>query len=220
MFLKLFTCLFPWFIRRRLLSKFFGYNIHPSAKIGWSWVFPDQLIMAENSSIGHFNVAIHLDSIELKANSKIGRGNWITGFSTKKDSKHFKHQKDRVSQLFLGENSAITKNHHLDCTNVISIGKFSTIAGYGSQFLTHSIDVYENRQSSESIFIGDYTFVSTNVVVLGGAFLPSFSILGAKAMLNKTFNEEWMLYGGVPAKPVKNIDKTAKYFTRTNGFVH
>ncbi|MCB4809215.1 acyltransferase [Tamlana sp. 62-3] len=217
---KLFTFLWPWPIRRRLLHKWFGYNIAKDAKIGWSWIFPDQLIMESGSRIGHLNVAVHLDCVELKANAKIGRSNWITGFSTKAQSKHFEYQKNRQSKLYLGEHAAVTKQHHLDCTNVINIGEFATIAGYSSQFLTHSIDVYENRQSSAPITIGAYTFVSTNVVVLGGAVLPDFSVLGAKALLNKTFTEEWTLYGGVPAKAVRAIDKTAKYFSRPVGFVY
>lgn len=217
---KLIVFMLPWPLKRRLLNSLFGYKIHTTAKIGLSWIFPDKLIMEANSYIGHFNMAIHLDCVHLKANSKIGRGNWITGFSTKKESKHFKHQPQRQSKLILGENAAVTKNHHLDCTNIIDIGAFSTIAGYSSQFLTHSIDVYENRQSSAPIKIGDYTFVSTNVVVLGGASLPNCSVLGAKALLNKAFSEEWKLYGGVPAKIVRDIDKNAKYFNRTTGFVH
>lgn len=220
MLLKLFTLCFPWFIRRRLLNYFFGYQIHPNANIGLSWVFPKSLVMQDGAKIGHFNTAIHLDSIEMHANSKIGRSNWITGFPTNTNSKHFSHQPNRISKLILGECSAITKKHHFDCTNLITIGKFSTIAGYSSQFLTHSINVHENRQGSAPIFIGDYTFVSTNVVVLGGAKLPSYSVLGAKALLNKSYEEEWFLYGGVQAKTIQAIDKKAKYFSRTDGFVH
>ena len=67
----------------------------------------------------------------------------------------------------MGESAAITKNHHIDCTNTIEIGAFSTVAGYQTQFLTHSIDVLENRQHSAPIRIGPYTFVGTNSVVLG-----------------------------------------------------
>jgi acetyltransferase-like isoleucine patch superfamily enzyme len=122
--------------------------------------------------------------------------------------------------LQLGESAQITKNHHIDCTNLISIGKFSTIAGYQSQLLTHSIDLFENRQSSSPIIIGAYTLVGTNVVVLGGAVLPAYSILGAKSLLNKPFTEEWKLYGGVPAKMLADVSRDAKYFTRTEGFIH
>lgn len=219
MFLKVITILLPWPLKRLFLQKFFKFKIHPTAKIGLSWVFPAKLKMEAGAKIDHFCTAIHLDTIEMGKSSKIGRGNWITGFSTKNTSRHFGHQSDRRAELIIGESSAITKNHHIDCTNTIKIGCFSTIAGYNSQLLTHSIDVLENRQNSTPIIIGDYTFVGTNVVILGGAVLPSYSVLGAKSLLNKTHSKEWMLYGGVPAKPVKDIPREAKYFSRTEGFV-
>lgn len=220
MFLKIVSFLLPWSLRRRALNKWFGFNIHPSARIGIAWVFPRYLVMAANSKIDHFTVAIHLDKIEMATNSKIGRGNWITGFTTGSKSLHFKHQPERRPELLLGEWAAVTKNHHLDCTNLIEIGRFSTIAGYQSQLLTHSINVMDNRQDSSPIRIGEYTFVGTNVVVLGGAVLPSYSVLGAKSLLNKPFESEWALYGGVPAKWLSEIPKDAKYFSREDGFVY
>jgi len=220
MILKLLTFLLPWKLRRLALNSWFGFNIHPSAKIGMAWVFPKKLIMDANTRIDHFTVAINLELIDMKSNAKIGRGNWITGFPLNSKSVHFSHQSDRKPILILGQSSAITKNHHIDCTNAIHVGAFSTIAGYQSQLLTHSIDVNENRQDSAPIFIGDYTFVGTNTVILGGSALPAHSVLGAKSLLNKAFSEEWMLYAGVPAKPVQPISKNAKYFTRSHGFVN
>ncbi|GAB4050304.1 hypothetical protein GCM10028810_44210 [Spirosoma litoris] len=200
--------------------RWFGYEIHPRAHIGLAWIFPRKLSMAEGARIDHFTVAIHLEQIHMGQNASIGRGNWITGFPMNTDSLHFRHQLERQAELRMGESAAISKNHHLDCTSLIHIGRFATIAGYNSQFLTHSIDVAENRQDSASIYIGDYTFVGTNVVVLGGAALPAYSVLGAKALLNKAHTDEWTLYGGVPAKRIQKIPATAKYFTRTTGFVY
>ncbi|MFL5787405.1 MAG: acyltransferase, partial [Flavisolibacter sp.] len=155
----------------------------------------------------------------MEEKARIGRSNWITGFPTGTISNHFKHQSLRKPQLLLKESAAITKNHHIDCTDQIEIGRFATIAGYNSQLLTHSIDVTENRQDCAPIYIGDYTFVGTNVVILGGSYLPSNSVLGAKSLLNKSYSDEWKLYGGVPAKPLTDIPHTAKYFSRKNGFV-
>lgn len=219
MILKLFTVLLPWPVKRWALTRFFGFDIHPTAYIGFSWIFPHKLIMEENTRIEHLNTAIHLDRIWMKKNALIDRGNWITGHSTKIASKHFQHQTNRLAELILGESASVTKNHHLDCTNQISIGAFSTIAGYNSQFLTHSIDLLDNRQGSAPIRIGDYTFVGTNVVVLGGAELPARSVLGAKSLLNKPYTVEWTLYGGVPAKPLQEIPRAAAYFSRQEGFV-
>lgn len=149
-----------------------------------------------------------------------GLVNWITGFSSGSDSLHFQHQPGSTSELIVGESSAIVKHHHIDCTNRIEIGSFSTIAGYQSQLLTHSINTTDNRQDSAPIHIGDYTFIGTNCVILGGASLPSHSILGAKSLLNKEFTEEWKLYGGVPAIPITKVSTTANYFLRKDGFVY
>lgn len=218
----LFNCLvvfLPWKLKRLILNRFYKYNLHPKAKIGFSYVFPKHLVMDEGATIGHLNVAIHLDLLQMGRKSSIARGNWITGFPTGISSKHFAHQNDRKSELIIGNESAITKNHHIDCTNRIVIGDYVTIAGYRSQLLTHSIDVYEGRQSSKPIFIGNYSFVSTGVIVLGGGELPAYSVLAAGSVLNKCWQEEYMLYGGVPTKPIKNLPHEAVYFTRQEGYV-
>jgi acetyltransferase-like isoleucine patch superfamily enzyme len=220
MILKLLSSILPWPLRRLALNKWFGFKIHPTAKIGLAWIFPAKLTMGPNSRIDHFTTAIHLDYIELGENASIGRSNWITGFETSTSSKHFNHQINRKAELIMGENSSIVKNHHIDCTSSITIGKFSTVAGYNSQLLTHSIDVFENRQDSAPIVIGDYTFIGTNVVILGGAVLPSYCVLAAKSLLVKNCSDNWTIYGGVPAKPIKAIPETAKYFSRTDGFVY
>lgn len=218
--LKILCLVVPWTLKRRILIRFFRYDIHPTARIGFSWIYPSKLVMKSYSKIGSLNVAVHLDVIQMDSYSTISRSNWITGFSSFTNSKHFSHQVERVSSLLVGEHSAITKNHHIDCTNCIQIGKFSTIAGYQSQLLTHSIDILMNRQDSKPISIGDYCFIGTNVVILGGSQLPSFSILGAKSLLNKRFTEEYNMYGGVPAKQISSLPSTAKYFLRTTGFVY
>lgn len=210
----------PWFLKYRFLNHFMGYQISKNAYIGLSIITIRHLKMGSGSYIGHFNVIINLDNLELGPKSIIGRNNWITGFSTKIKSKHFEHDKKRKSELIVGKESAITKNHHLDCTNYIYIGDYVTVAGYNSQFLTHSVDIYEGRQDSHPIEIEDYSFVSTGVIILGGSKLPSKSVLAAGAVLNKRYNEEWKIYGGIPAKPIKDIDKNAKYFSRKQGFIY
>jgi acetyltransferase-like isoleucine patch superfamily enzyme len=167
--------------------------------------------MANGARIEHFNVAIHLDNITLLENAKIGRNNWITGMSTQ-NKNHFTHQEDRIASLIVGKESAITKNHHIDCTNLVSIGDFSIIGGYQSQFLTHSIDFINNRQHSNPIIIGNYCFVGTRSILMGGAVLPDNSILGANSLLNKSFVKPYTLYAGSPAAEVKPIPMDAKYF--------
>jgi len=219
LFLKIITILVPWPLKRLILVYFFKYDIHPSARIGLSWIFPKKLVMEPMSKIGHLNVAIHLDLVSIRNYSSIARGNWITGFSSGTNSKHFAHQNERQSNLLIGQHTAITKNHHLDCTNSIKIGDFVTIAGYSSQFLTHSINIELNIQDSKPILIGDYCFIGTAVTLLGGATLPSYSVLGANSLLNKSHTKTYRLYGGNPAREINELSADYKYFTRVQGFV-
>ena len=209
----------PWGLKRWLLQRCLGYEIHPSARIGWAWIYPRHLVMAEGATIDHLTVAIHLERLELGAHASIGRSNWITGFPKGGSGKHFQHQADREPVLTMGEHSAITKNHHLDCTARIDIGAFTTIAGYQSQFLTHSINIVEGRQHAEPIRIGRCCFVGTRSVILGGAALPDCSVLGAASLLNKSFDESFCLYAGSPARRVKKLPEDAAYFHRSQGFV-
>ena len=216
---RLLSLLLPWPLRRRWLAWRFGYALAPTARIGLAWVFPERLEMGPGASIGHLTVVKGLTRLALGERSSIGRGCWITGFP-RGESRHFAHQPERVPELVIGRESAVTNRHLLDCTASVSIGDFSTFAGFSSQVLTHSIDLAESRQSSRPVRIGHHCFVGTNSVILGGAELPDHSVLGAKSLLNKAFAETHTLYAGVPAAPVKTLPAEWKYFTRAEGFVY
>lgn len=216
--LMLISLALPWKMRRAFLEQQFGFQIHPTARIGLAWILPSRLIMEENTSIGDFTVAKNLDLLHLKSHATIGRGNWITGFPLG-DSRHFADEPERRPELVLGEHSAITNRHLLDCTSSITIGRFTTIAGFQSQFISHTIDIALNRQTSRSIEVGDYCFVGTNSVLLGGSVLPDYCVLGAKSLLNKVHTQTHRLYGGVPARELSVLSPDCGYFTRSQGFV-
>ncbi len=214
----LLSLLLPWSMRRTFLEKQFGYTLHPTSRIGLSWVFPERLVMEANSSIGDLTLCKNIALLHLHEHAVIGRGNWITGFPLG-PSRHFASETDRRPELIVGPHSAITHRHLIDCTNSITIGKFTTFAGFQSQMLTHSIDIEQNRQASAPIRIGDYCFVGTNSVLLGGSVLPDFCVLGAKSLLNKSFTQTHRLYGGVPARELQELPPDYAYFNRTTGFV-
>ncbi len=86
--------------------------------------------------------------------------------------------------------------------------------------LTHSIDLQRSRQASRPITIGEYCFVGTNCVLLGGSALPDYSVLGASSVLNKAHTEMHWLYAGNPAQPVKALTGELQYFQRSAGFVN
>lgn len=217
--IKLICILLPWSLRRIILIKCFQYEIAPTAYIGRSWVFPKQLRMSNNATIGNLTVVKGLDLLEMAENSSIGNGNWISGFPSESKS-HFSHMQDRAPQLVLKRESAITSQHMIDCTDRISIGEFTIFAGFRSQILTHSIDFAECRQSASSVNIGDYVFVGTGCTVLPGTNIPSYSIVQASSLVKGNLPKSHALYGGQPAKEIKDLSADLAYFMRKSGFVN
>ena len=216
--LMLVSTVLPWSIRRHVLERQFGYSIHPSSRIGFGWVWPQRLVMEENARIGNLNVCKNIDLLHIGAHAVVGQLNWITGFPLG-SSRHFAHQPDRRPELIVERHAGISSRHFIDCTSQVRIGAYATLAGFRSQLLTHSIDLEAGRQSSEPIEIGEYCFVGTEAVILGGSSLPHHSVLGAKSLLNKKMETPFQLYGGVPAKPLKTLSEEMAYFRRTEGFV-
>lgn len=207
----------PWRLKRWLLARVWGYELAPTAYIGWSYIFPGHLVMRDGAYIGHLNVAIHLARMECGAYSVIGRSNWITGHPV--DGAHFSHRAGRDPSFNLGDHAALTKSHLVDCTDRVEIGAFTTVAGYQSQFITHGIDLIESRQDCQPIRIGAYCLVGSRVTVIGGAVLPDRSQLAAASLLNKPHTAPLTLYAGQPAVAKRALDPEAKYFHRTCGFV-
>jgi carbonic anhydrase/acetyltransferase-like protein (isoleucine patch superfamily) len=217
--LRLFVVLLPWPVRRVVLNSAFGYQLARGSHIGLAWVFPRRLVMARGARIGHLTVVKGLDFLEMGEQSSVGRLNWISAFPTGTASPHFAHLPSRRAELCLGEHSAITNRHIVDCTERVTIGPFATVAGFRSQILTHSIDLRACRQDAKPVRIGGYCFVGTACTILGGADLPDHSVLGAHSLLNKAQATPYRLYAGVPAVPILELDADLAYFARERGFV-
>lgn len=212
--INLLIILLPWTLRRFILIKCYHYEIDPTAKIGLSYIYPDKLKMGKNATIGHLNVAVHLHYIEMADECTICQQNWITGFPINGKG-FFEEFKNRKPQLIMGKDSAITKKHMIDCTDTVTIGAYTSIAGYGTQILSHSTSLQHNNQSCAPIHIGHHCFVGTRSIILPGSVLPDQSVLGAGAVMKKVFTEPFSLYGGIPAKFVTKMDETYAFFHRT-----
>jgi len=207
----------PWSIRRRVLGYLFKMDLHPTARIGFSFIDADRVTMGEGARIGHLTIVKGLSLLSLGDHARLGNGNWVTGWRA--SSQHFRVESDRASVLSIGRHSAVTNRHLVDCTDSVLIGEFSTIAGWGSQILTHAIDLVACRQSCAPVQIGDYCFVGTKSVILKGSVFPDKSVLAPGSVLAGETKAAGWLYGGVPARPIKAIGEDQGYFVRSVGFV-
>ncbi|BCM94347.1 hypothetical protein IAD21_06254 [Abditibacteriota bacterium] len=215
--LGLISLFLPWRIRRLWLKRFFGYKLHPKSRIRLSWVFPAHLEMGEGAVIDNFTLVKHIDTLRMEEHTFIGRLCWITGSPL--SSRELFVGEDRQPMLHLEKHAEVTSLHHIDCTNKVRIGEYSIVAGYATQFLTHSVDLEKSEQRSRPITIGKYCFIGTNSVILGGSEMADYCVLGAKSLLNKQWTQKYVLLGGVPAKIVKELSPDMKYFKRKKGTI-
>ncbi len=59
------------------------------------------------------------------------------------------------------------------------------------------------RNYTKDVIIGDHVWIGARTMVLKGAQIPSNSIVGACALVNKEFTEENTVLAGIPAKIIK-----------------
>lgn len=221
--IQVFLFFFPWKIRRFFLAKILKFEMAEGAHIGFSILLARHVILGKYASIGHLNFCKDIDLLELGEYSNLGTKNYITGFSIYDKAvlknNHFSHIEERQCVLKVGNHTGITSRHYFDCNGGIFIGDFCQIAGFESAFLTHSIDLKNNRQDADPIVIGDYSFIGTRCTFLKKSKIPARSIVSACSLVNKQYQEENSLYGGIPCKFIKTIDNY-KFFYRTNGSVN
>jgi len=209
------TLVLPWRIRRLALSWLFGYKIHPTARIGLSIVVPRALEMGPNSRIGSLNYIRRQDLVLLKEGALIGHLNSIGGYG-RTTSGSFRMQ-SRSPSLILHAHAAITSRHLFDCTDCIEIGEYSLIAGYRSQFLTHSPRLSVPAQTCSPIFIGKRVFVGTGAIFLRGASTPDCVVVSAGSLVKGPLSTAYALYEGVPAQSVRTLPADYGFFTRADG---
>lgn len=192
-----------------------GYRISPQANIGRAFIRVGMLEMADGAHIGSLSIIRNVDKVTLGKGAIIGTFNWIYGFPTGA-SEHFQ-EKGRASELIMEEGSSLTSRHIVDCTNRVTIGAFTTVAGFYSQILTHGIDVRSNRQTSRPVTIGRYCLIGSRSTILKGAILPEGTVLSAGSMFRGSPRESHHIYSGAPAVPVRALNADEPYFTRIEG---
>lgn len=110
----------------------------------------------------------------------------------------------------IGANTLIQQHCLIGCYKYIKVGKSFCMA-HRSQLLDSNLhwlvdsDTKIVKRFSKSIICGDYCWICTNSLVLGGVNLPNHSILSAYSMLNKNFSEQedGCIFAGIPAIAVK-----------------
>jgi acetyltransferase-like isoleucine patch superfamily enzyme len=88
----------------------------------------------------------------------------------------------------------------------IYIGDYTQIsANVGIISANH--DVYDNRKHKASeVRIGKYCWIAMNTTILPGVTLGDFTIVGAGAVVTKSFTEGYCVIAGNPARLIRRLD--------------
>ena len=214
---RLLATFLPMPLKRVIYTNFFGFKISKPAFIGFSYISSKHLEMSDGARIGHLTIFRGLKLIRMGQNSRIGNLNWFTH-----DSILFvpTEKFDGYGSVVLEEESAITNRHYFDVQGGFKVGRFSTIAGVRSTFLGHEINFKSCKQTANTVIIGSYSFIGSNVVVLSGSQIGDKVIVAAGSLVRGSNFRSSGIYGGVPAKLIRTCAEGNGYFSRRSGYVN
>lgn len=88
----------------------------------------------------------------------------------------------------------------------IFLGKGCWIAP-GTGFITsnHDFSDLSKSQPGRDIVLGDHCWIAMNAVILPGVHLGPHTIVGAGAIVTKSFPEGWCVIAGNPAKKIREL---------------
>jgi len=194
--------LLPASLRRLVGIKVFGWDIHPTARIGRSIIAVRHVSMGPEANIGPFNVFRNLDELRLAEGASIGGRNWISAHPL---TETVLTPPDHSSSLTMGEWSKITVGHVIDCTERVDIGDHAGIIGFRCQVLTHSMDLMRDVPVLSPVEIGHRSVVMSGCILLSGTRVPARSIISAGSVVTTKLTKEQTFYRGNPAEAVREL---------------
>lgn len=112
-------------------------------------------------------------------------------------------------KLEIGDKCFFNRNCSITCIGRIKIGNNCTFAN-NLVMVDHDHNIYSDRTikpyTVADITIGDNVWIGANVTILKGVNIGSSSVVAAGAVVASDV-ESGYIYGGVPAKKIKKIEK-------------
>ena len=236
MFLKLVrlvTCVLAFVLPSRLaviVLRCFGHQMAWDARIGFSLLLVDRLVMGVGARIGHGNL-VQVRRLLLDHKARIGRSNILNGPLSICLRSHAEiGNRNKVlrgplpsvtygtATFKLGRNSKITADHRIDCTQSVVLGCDSILAGSGSQLWTHGY-VHEPQGGGRyrvdgPIFIGDCVYIGSASIVTTGVRIANNIIVGAGTTVARNLDQPGMYVSAAvrqlerPIAPANRSDMT------------
>jgi acetyltransferase-like isoleucine patch superfamily enzyme len=213
------TGLMPSAIARVCYRWFFGYRIGKRVRVGFSIIDVGECEIGDDVSIGHFNVFTGTRSLKLGDHTRIGVLNIFRGGESIEIGRYCEilrlneinsiPEPDAVNptdpRFILGDGSMLGASHKIDFTDRVEFGKRVILGGRNSSVWTH------NRQSTEAVTVGDFTYLGSEIRVAPGAAIPPKCIVGLGSVVAGKFAGENKMIAGVPAREIKELGEEGRF---------
>ena len=112
----------------------------------------------------------------------------------------------RGIQVYPGD----SPGNYIEASNGIFIDDYTNIGpNVGIISANHNLVDNAIHEPALPIRIGKFCWIGMNAVVLPGTVLGDFTIVGAGAVVTRSFSEGYAVVAGNPAVIIKQLDKTA-----------
>jgi acetyltransferase-like isoleucine patch superfamily enzyme len=207
--------------KRLCYRHLFGYKIGKRVRIGFSIIDSGECDIGDGVSIGHLNAFVGTKKLTIGEQTRIGTLNVFRGGDEIRIGRYCDilrlneinsiPEPETVNvadpRFILGDGSMIAASHKIDFTDRVEFGKRVILGGRNSSLWTH------NRQMTEPITIGDFTYIGSEIRIAPGGSIPARCIVGIGSVITKSFEHENWLIGGLPAKELKVLDEDGRFLT-------
>ncbi len=168
--------------RKYLKGKYFESSYGGILAIGWRWVVNDfwgRLFLGVNRGV------------PFPVSPFISVGNAERIIFDVDDLNNFQSKGSRFQVMYNGK---------------IKIGKGTWIANnVGIITTNHDLNELEKHQEGTEIILGNKCWIGMNVMILPGVVLGDHTVVGAGAVVTKSFPEGYCVIAGNPAKKIRDL---------------
>ena len=124
-------------------------------------------------------------------------------------------------QIGIETNPGLNPGCYIHGVNRIYIDDYTQFGpNVGLMSGNHDLYDFRKQQAAKPIRIGKHCWIGMGVVVLPGVELGDFTIVGAGAIVTKSFPEGKCVIAGNPAKKIKDLDpESCIYFQTENPYI-
>ncbi|HZI20755.1 MAG TPA: hypothetical protein VEY09_19460 [Pyrinomonadaceae bacterium] len=215
----LLVALLPSFLKRPCYRLLFGYRIGRRVSIGLTLLDAGECHIGDDVRIGHLNAVVGVGRLSIGEHARVGHLNVLRGGDEIRLGRYSEIIRlneinsipdpevvNPIEPVFvLGDGAVVTAGHKIDFTDRVEIGRRTILGGRNSSLWTH------NRQRTRPVLVGELSYIGSEIRVAPGGVIPSRCIVGIGSVVTGRLEGEYLLIGGVPAKPIKRLSEEDRF---------